>query len=620
MAKASDILIYKGGRGYSIIGQEVYYNGKWRGMKGGTAIYKNGQWYLFQEPLNMDLAITIDGGTQAVATVKSTASLPYRPAGVYNLNGQPMTATVGMDLIAYFTDGSSDLFQMSFDFTCDAQAHIFRKNTPKKCYKLIISGVTIAPAGLGEYAYRQGNIRQSVEGWHPSVNVSVSPSGAGTASVSNPSPLYGTSVVLQATETDRNTWRFVRWSSGQKAIAYGKTIFDNYTDTAIFADASKVIDFSMIFYVNAAGQVCIEAKTLQNRDSVQFATITLDIPYMDTTGGGHVLTGYTFELTVNGQEIIRTVEGIQGAGEVSIPQNVEIQPPGTWQVADIYTEADNNRYSIEVSSANENQGTVRANPEQVPRNGSSVVTATPKTGYILSRWEKHTPAEASFTLSKIRAGYTDTAYFALRPFALRALVASGQDSYGTATVSPASVTIGGSATWNATPRAGYKFVKWTFSDGATYTTASVTRTNISADLTGTASFALSTVTVDVIGGIGMDFDESGNPAYYRITVSTTPDIAGTVVMGISGYVTFSDGDVEPFEGEITEVDQYYISTTIRYREDRYINGGQMQAWINTPGYVVGTVTFHASERMAQDSLAAGYSLWDLTADDDDAIE
>lgn len=618
MAKASDILIYKGGRGYSIIGQEVYYNGKWRGMKGGTAIYKNGQWYLYQEPLNIDLAITIAGSTQAVATVKSTASLPYRPAGVYHLNGQPMTATVGIDLTAYFTDGSSDLFQMSFDFTCDAQAHVLRKDTPKKCYKLTVSRVTVTPAGLGVYAYRQGEIRQTVDGWHPAVNAYVSPSGAGTASVSNPSPLYGTSVVIQATETDRNTWRFVRWASGQKSIAYGKTLYDDYSDTAIFADAGKVIDFSMIFYVNASGQVCIEAKTLQNRDSVQFATITLDIPYTDTTGAGHVLTGYTFELTVNGREIIRTVEGIQNAGEVSIPQNVEIQPPGTWQVADIYTEADNNKYSIEVSSADENQGTVRANPDRVPRNGASIVTATPKTGYALSRWETHTPAEASFTLSKIRANYADTAYFALRPFALRALVASGQDSYGTATVSPASVTIGGSATWTAAPKTGYKFVKWTFSDGATYTTASVTRTGISAGLTGTATFALSTVTVDIIGGIGMEMDESGNPAYYRITVNTTPDVAGSVVVGISGYVTFSDGDMEPFNGEITRAEQYYIPTTIRYREDRYIAGGEMQAQINTPGYVVGAVTFRASERMAQDSLAAGYSLWDLTADDDDA--
>ena len=59
---------------------------------------------------------------------------------------------------------------------------------------------------------------------------------------------------------------------------------------------------------------------------------------------------------------------------------------------------------------------------------------------------------------------------------------------GQASVTPNQVTVGQSATWTATAHTGYEFDHWEFSDGSTATTASVTKTNITQNLSGTAFF------------------------------------------------------------------------------------------------------------------------------------
>lgn len=680
MAETKDIQIFAGGKWNSLLNQKGYDGTGWRTAKGGTAIYRDGQWYRYYERINLDVKVYVDNGTTIRIVVKSLPSQPFRTNGIYYLDKSVLTASLTFRMTMNLVDSevsAEPLIKTFTGFRCDATAQTFTYTVPNgwKCNTVTDVSVEIEPDSFGVYAYRLGTVNLTTDGWHVNVYVSVSPSGAGTAAASNSNPLYGTSVLIGAIETNRDMWRFTKWTSGQKAITYSKTVREDYRDMAVFTDATKVIDISMILYVNDNGQVCIEAKTLQNRDAYHFATITMDISYADIYGRPQKLTNYSFELTVNGQEYIRVVEGTSEADTVYGPENIEIQPPSQWVVADIQTELDNTLYRIDVISHNPTYGTVRAVPESVRRNGSSIITATPYAGYSFKWWDQHSPAELQYTVSNIRADYSDGAWFEVRTYYMTARVASGQEALGMAKANPTNVSLNGSSTFTATPAAECKFVKWMFSDNTTSTVPAVTKSNISNDIVGTAYFerivyytataqvaagqsAMGTAvasptrveaggsawftatpksgyrfvrwnfqgetgyyttpsinksniqkntigiatfeadktTINVIGGIGMDFDENGNPAYYRINVNFNPDVAGTVRVGISGYVTFSDGDVEPFNGEITEYDQYYISTTIRYREDRYINGGLMQAFVNAPGYEIGTVTFNPSER------------------------
>ena len=200
----------------------------------------------------------------------------------------------------------------------------------------------------------------------------------------------------------------------------------------------------------------------------------------------------------------------------------------------------------------------------------------------------HTQAEATFTLSGIRENYSDTAYFTPRTFTLKALVASGQGAMGTATVSPTSVQTGGSATWTATPKAGYKFVRWSFSDGTTSAQAKTVKSGISQDLTGTASFATATVTVDMTYSIVFD-PESG---CYRADVVMIPNPSGAAQFSFQFELHFSDGDFEAFEGTLSESGR--IVSSIPYREDKPLDSASASVQSLTEGYLVGTVTGGAS--------------------------
>ena len=680
MADTKDIQVFAGGKWNSLLSQKGYDGTGWRTAKGGTAVYRDGQWYRYYERVNLDVKVYIDNGTSIRMIVKSLPSQPFRTDGIYYLNKSVLTAALTFRMTMKLVDSeitAEPLIETFAGFRCDATAQTFTYAVPHdwKCSEVTNVSVEMEPDSFGIYAYRLGTVNVVTDGWHLNAYASVTPTGAGTASVSDSTPLYGSLVVFSATETNRNAWRFTRWSSGQKGISYSKKMYADFSDMAVFTDATKVIDISMIFYVNNSGQVCIEAKTLQFRDASQFATITMDISYDDVYGQNRVLKGYVFELTVNGQEYIRTVGGTQNAARVFGPQNMQIQPPSQWVVADILVETDNTEYRIDVISHNNNYGTASANPEYVHRNGSSVITATPKAGYRLQKWDKHTPADLQYTVSNVRADYSDGAWFEVRTYYMNAVVASGQAAMGTAKANPTTVSLNGSSTFTAIPNSGYKFVKWTFSDGTTSTVPTVSKTNITNDITGTAyfeaivyytataqvaagqsamgtavasptrveaggsvwftatpksgyrfvrwnyqgetgyytspsitrsniqknivaiaTFEVDKTTINVVGGLGMEFDENGNPAYYRINIILSPDVSGSVNVGISGYVTFSDGDSEPINGEITEYGQSYFSTNIRYREDRYINGGSAVASVNDPRYEIGTTHFDFAER------------------------
>jgi hypothetical protein len=127
-------------------------------------------------------------------------------------------------------------------------------------------------------------------------------------------------------------------------------------------------------------------------------------------------------------------------------------------------------------------------------NGTAV-TATPDLHYHFVSWSDGvlTPTR---TESNVTANVTVTANFALDTYTLTYIAGAGGTITGTATQ---TVAYGGSGTAvTATPDLNYHFVSW--SDGVL--TPSRTETNVTANVTVTANFALDTYTLTYTAGVG----------------------------------------------------------------------------------------------------------------------
>ena len=133
---------------------------------------------------------------------------------------------------------------------------------------------------------------------------------------------------------------------------------------------------------------------------------------------------------------------------------------------------------------------------------------------------------------------------------------------GQASVTPNQVTVGQSATWTATAHTGYEFDHWEFSDGSTATTASVTKTNITQNLSGTAFFReKAPQSVNFIGSI-MPKEVTG-----RFRIVSSPDIIsdGSEKVFVSGYFFINPNEPDridaQFEGTVRS-DGYVLSNAL----------------------------------------------------------
>jgi YVTN family beta-propeller protein len=130
-------------------------------------------------------------------------------------------------------------------------------------------------------------------------------------------------------------------------------------------------------------------------------------------------------------------------------------------------------------------GTITGSTPQTVAHGASgtPVTAAPDTGYHFVKWSDDVMT-ASRTDTNVTADVTVTALFAINSYTLTYIAGAN----GTITGStPQTVTHGASGSLvTAVPSSGYHFVKW--SDDVM--TASRTDTNVTADITVTATFAM----------------------------------------------------------------------------------------------------------------------------------
>ncbi len=179
-------------------------------------------------------------------------------------------------------------------------------------------------------------------------------------------------------------------------------------------------------------------------------------------------------------------------------------------------------------------------PQTVAYGGSgTAVTAVPNTGYHFVAWSDGI-ATATRTDSNVTANKSVTANFAINTYTLTYTAGSGGTISGT---SPQTVNHNGSGiTVTAVPSTGYHFVSW--SDGVL--TAARTDSNVTANKSVTANFAINTYTLTYTAGSGGTISgtspQTVNHNGSGITVTAVPSTGYHFVSWSDGVLTAARTD------------------------------------------------------------------------------
>ena len=211
-------------------------------------------------------------------------------------------------------------------------------------------------------------------------------------------------------------------------------------------------------------------------------------------------------------------------------------------------------------------GTITGTTPQTVNSGASgtAVTAVPNAGYHFVQWSDASTANPR-TDTNVTANITVTAQFAITTFTLT----YNHDANGTITgTTPQTVNSGANGTAvTAVPNAGYHFVQW--SDASTQNPR--TDTNVTANITVTAQFAINTFT--------LTYNHDANGTITGTTPQTVNSGAnGTAVTAVpnAGYhfVQWSDASTQNprtdtnVTANITVTAQFAITTfTLTYNHD-----------------------------------------------------
>ena len=328
------------GQFVSVIGNKLKGPAGWVTPKGGTHVRQGEGWLTYYEDLNADVQVYVEG-SQVQAVVKTTGNDQYHKTDVYRLDGKTITATLLIRATGYFTDGTMDYLPIQGTLICDGTAQTFTAQVPtgKTCYRLDVQGIDLTPDDMANYAYRQANITLTNHGWTLEAHAYVGPAGAlnkAQATVSKTNPKYGEQIIFQAIETHPDEWRFSHWGTdvtNKDNPLYVTASPDTVNQTAMFADASKIVDFSIKAYVEN-GRVKAEVKTLQNRSN-QFVVVSFDIYY--TYHGETASVRYSREVILNGQVSAYVFQDTQ-AEEVNYLDNMDIPLLNPWVLGQVETE------------------------------------------------------------------------------------------------------------------------------------------------------------------------------------------------------------------------------------------------------------------------------------------
>lgn len=258
MPDIADIKVAKNGEFISLLGQSIAIGGQFVQVRGGFHIRKDGQWHRYREAVPFDVKVYAEGpqirvmltslgrGRVIPAEQILTADAQYRTASGrdYWYNYEYLKATAHLSLtVTKHTGSTQDIEITTSPLECTGASSPYVHTLPEGtiCTDVAIKSCEVTLNG--EEAYTTGPVTATSYPWTLHGVVSVTPEGTGEASVTPRTATYGQQVTFRALNTDPEYWRFVRWQSGEISPTYTVTVYADYSDTAIFADATKIIDF-----------------------------------------------------------------------------------------------------------------------------------------------------------------------------------------------------------------------------------------------------------------------------------------------------------------------------------------------------------------------------------------
>lgn len=196
-------------------------------------------------------------------------------------------------------------------------------------------------------------------------------------------------------------------------------------------------------------------------------------------------------------------------------------------------------------------------------------------------------------------------------------VASADTSQGTAS-GGGTVQYGQSVTIRAEVLSGYSFSHWTRNGAAVPQADAVYSYVPTGNDAWVAYFGTAPVVFDVVVYPMVVTGDDGN-MYWAVSVAVNPDVLDFVSLGVSGFIELAEGGGGSFSGVLMRGSgENVVVTGIAYVEgcDTVISG-DLQVQCADAGYAVGNVEFSYASAFAVQSLQAGYSLWSISADDQD---
>ncbi len=273
-------------------------------------------------------------------------------------------------------------------------------------------------------------------------------------------------------------------------------------------------------------------------------------------------------------------------------------------------------------------GTLTGDSPQVVNHGAdgTAVTAVADGGYHFTQWSDGVLTATRQDLA-VTADLSVTAEFAINTYTLTYTAGANGSITG---VSPQTVNHGADGTAvTAVPGGGYAFSQW--SDGVL--TASRTDTNVTADLTVTASFVVAAVppvvtafainsgaaTTDTLA-VTLDNTATGSPAEYLASESPTFSGASWAAYGVSPLFTLSGGTggVKTVYFKVRDaalVESGVVSDTINLVERTILLPGGVPLvlrWVPSGGYQMGRYPGEVDSYAIEDPqhpVTLAYGFW-----------
>ena len=336
----------------------------------------------------------------------------------------------------------------------------------------------------------------------------------GTVEADHAAGSYANGTVIVATATATTpTYRFGYW----KVNGVDNTSLTAAQNQFVIDGAPLTIEpvFIRQYSITATANPT-EGGSVNPNGTTYYDAGTDDIEYSYTANEGYRFTGWNIAPVDDNPYVFSTI-----SGDVNLVANFIAT----------YT------FAVEADG----EGTVSFNASADAINGrydagtDFTVTANPATGYHIDHWTVNTETANNGNVTDIAANTLVKVYFAIDGFDLAAIAGEGGD----AEVSAPTATYGGSATFTATPADCYEFVNWTNGNDVVSTQAVYEATNITADLTLTATFELKTY--DVTIGIAANGSATANPNTPTVNCGSSVTITPVANEGYH-FVQWTDGN------------------------------------------------------------------------------